>query len=105
MSEQNMSAKILVILGMAACVVATPALAGDAAQPFVMAQQNMNPTNDPDVQRGIDQRQEQERQRKIQECYDERTAQMNPKPAGADALDIRRECEHWNTYGGAGIRG
>jgi hypothetical protein len=98
-----MAARILVVLGMAACVATTPALAGDAAPPLVMAQQNMNPTNDPDVQRGINERNEQERQRKIQECYDQRTAQMNPVPAGADAAHIRGECEHATMYGG--IRG
>jgi hypothetical protein len=72
-------------------------------KPFAIAQQNLNPTNDPDVQRGIDQRQEQERQRRIQECYDQRTAHMNPQPTGSQSVDIRRECEFGPSYGG--IRG
>ncbi|HVW73946.1 MAG TPA: hypothetical protein VHC39_09930 [Rhizomicrobium sp.] len=73
----------------------------EARPSFRLAQ--ANPTNDPDVQRGINERNEQERQRKIQECYDQSTAQMNPKPTGADAADIRRRCEFGPMYGG--IRG
>jgi hypothetical protein len=64
-----MLAKSLIVLGMAACALATPALAGGAA-PLLLAQStqpSLNPTNDPDVQRGIDERNKQERDRLEQE--------------------------------------
>jgi hypothetical protein len=64
-----MSAKSLIVFGMAACVLATPALAGGAA-PLRLAQStqpSLNPTSDPDVQRGIDERNKQERDRLEQE--------------------------------------
>lgn len=99
LTEAIIPAALVAVLATAG---AAYALAG-GAQPLVMAQQSANPTNDPDVQRGIDERNEQERQRKIQECYDQKTAQMNPKPTGADVGDIRRECEHGSMY--IGIRG
>jgi hypothetical protein len=49
-----MWAKGLVVLGMAASVLATPALVS-GVPPLLLAQStqpSLNPTNDPDVQRG-----------------------------------------------------
>jgi len=63
----------------------------------------LNPTNDPDVQRGIDQRQEQEYQRRIQACVDQRTANMDPTARANVLNDVRLECTHG--VQSTGIRG
>ena len=91
--------KAIVLLGVSlasAFVMTGPALAGGAAPPPVMAQQNMNPTNDPEVQRGIDQRLEQERQNRINACVQQQEANMDAT-ARAQADDrIRNNCTTLN---------
>jgi hypothetical protein len=69
---------------------AMPLEASDRA--FVVAQDKMNPRNDPDVQKGIDQRQEQERQSRIEACV--RKAEANLTVAQRIEQDerIRRNC-------------
>lgn len=51
-----------------------------------------NPQNDPDVQRGIDERRDQELQKKIQACVDERTASLTPAGRAEVERDYRMDC-------------
>ena len=96
-----MSEKIVTALGLAAFALTAPALADggstpDTSRPLLMAQQNMNPTNDPEVQRGIDQRLEQERQNRINACVQQQEANMDAT-ARAQADDrIRNNCTTLN---------
>jgi hypothetical protein len=63
-----------------------------------------NPNNDPNVQRGINERNEQERQSQIQACVSRAEANMNPTAAAQQDSDIRNGCSRqFPPY--AGIRG
>lgn len=61
---------------------------------FVVAQNRdrVNPTNDPDVQREIDQKQEQERQRRIDECVSKEEANLSMAQRMEQGKRIRRMC-------------
>ncbi len=89
--------KPFVVIGIAGAVTISGAVPGATSlhagnRAFVVAQDKMNPRNDPDVQRGIEQRQQQERQKRIEECVRKEEANLTVAQRLEQDERIRRNC-------------
>lgn len=95
--------KLFAFLGFAVAALAlscSASFADGAAPPSTIVAQ-ANPNNDPDVQRGINERNEQERQRQIQACVSRAEASMNPTAAAQQDNSIRMQCTNGVPYAGS----